>query len=1206
MQRILRPERFSANPNEVNANQEWKHWIRTFENFIRLSKVEEKEKLTVLINYLSPSVYDYISDCEEYSNAITILKKLYLKPVNEIFARHKLKIRRQEPGENIDTYVESLKCLSRDCNFKAVSADLNRSEYIRDAFIDGLLASHIRQRLLENYTLTLDEAVSQARALELAQHQSMQYQSGSVNSITPNSKDDKDSDKHESRSFSPEEVVVSAVNQQCFFCGYRKHSRVVCPAKEATCRSCGIKGHYQKVCRKNKFKSFNTNAAVHQSNCVASIPSCLTKAVISVSLNGKKAYALIDTGSSLSFINQDSALRLNIPVVPNACKEEVSMASTTMRSTIKSHCKVDLTLPNCAYKGVTLSVLPNLCSDVIVGHDILKRHSSLQVQFGGSEAPLNICSVAVANVEPVELFANLSPDCKPISTKSRRYSVFDYKFIEGEVQSLLKEGIIEESKSPWRAQVHVVSSENHKRRMVVDYSQTINRFTELDAFPLPRIDDIVNKVASYKVYSSIDLKSAYHQIPIKESEKQFTAFEACGKLYQFTRVPFGVRNGVPAFQRTITNIITSENLEGVQVYLDDITVCGRDQSEHDMNLDNFMKAVVKYNLTLNEGKCSFSKTTIHLLGFVISHKSIRPDPERLQPLRDLPAPKDASSLRRAIGMFSHYSQFIPKFSEKISRLNKSSFPLPNEAKELFDQLKLDVMNAVVSSIDSEGTLTVETDASDLAIGATLTLDGRPVAFFSRTLSNSEQRHSSIEKEAYAILEALRKWRHYLLGRHFRLITDQRSVAFMFSDRHSSKIKNDKIMRWKIELSCYKYEIVYRSGKENQAADSLSRICSSVEGNLTKLTSLHDTLCHPGVSRMYHWTRSKNLPYSLEEIRRITSSCRVCSEVKPRFYKHEGQLIKATQPFERLNIDFKGPLPSCTRNRYLLIIVDEFSRFPFAYPTQDMTASTVISKLKELFWIFGTPAYVHTDRGTSFMSQELKSFLCSLGVATSRTTAYNPQGNGQAERYVGIVWKAIELAVRSKNLPINKWENVFNEALHSIRSLLCTSTNATPHERLFLFSRRSSNGNTTPSWLLTPGPVLMKRPVRQSKYEPVVEEVHLIEGNPEYSHVRFPDGRETTVSSRHLAPVGEIQDPQSSENPYSILEPNQSINEGISQSHNEELNPPINESNQCTSQEPQEAYHGVSDDACDTLRRSQRERRSPTYFKDYVFPRKGRM
>ena len=243
--------------------------------------------------------------------------------------------------------------------------------------------------------------------------------------------------------------------------------------------------------------------------------------------------------------------------------------------------------------------------------------------------------------------------------------------------------------------------------------------------------------------------------------------------------------------------------------------------------------------------------------------------------------------------------------------------------------------------------------------------------------------------------------------------------------------------------------------------------------------------------------------------------------KPRFFSAPpGELVKATRPFERLNIDFKGPLPSANGNRYILTVVDEYSRFPFAFPCRDMFTSTVIKCLCNLFSVFGMPAFIHSDRGQSFISNELKQFLHSRGVACSKTTPYNPQCNGQAEKYNGVIWKNISLALKSRQLPATAWESVLPDALHSIRSLLCTSTNETPHERMFAFQRRSSHGHAVPSWLMSPGKVLMKRYVRQSKYDPLVDEVDLLDANPEYAHVRLPSGRETTVSLRHLAPCGE--------------------------------------------------------------------------------------
>ena len=409
-------------------------------------------------------------------------------------------------------------------------------------------------------------------------------------------------------------------------------------------------------------------------------------------------------------------------------------------------------------------------------------------------------------------------------------------------------------------------------------------------------------------------------------------------------------------------------------------------------------------------------------------------------------------------------------------------------------------------------LEVETDASDHAVAATLNQAGRPVAFFSRTLNKSEHHHPPVEKEACAIVEAVQKWRHYLYGRHFKLTTDQRSVAFLYDrKRAKSKIKNDKIMRWCTELSPYSYDIVYRPGPENLAADALSRVvCSAILGSADHLRELHEALCHPGVTRFNHFLRTKNIPCSVEQIKKVNASCPTCLKLKPQYHKSNGTLIKATQPFERINRDFKGPLPSTSNNRYILTIVDEFSRFPFAFPTSDMSTPTVIKCLIQLFSFFGMPGYVHSDRGRSLISEELKTFLNSRGVATSRTSAYNPQGNGQVERYNGIIWKTVSLALESRGLSQSNWEHVLPDALHSIRSLLCTATNSTPHERLFNYARRSSSGQSAPSWLSSGDRAYLRKHVRQSKYDPMLEEVEVLDVNPQYAHVKLPSATESTV------------------------------------------------------------------------------------------------
>ena len=289
--------------------------------------------------------------------------------------------------------------------------------------------------------------------------------------------------------------------------------------------------------------------------------------------------------------------------------------------------------------------------------------------------------------------------------------------------------------------------------------------------------------------------------------------------------------------------------------------------------------------------------------------------------------------------------------------------------------------------------------------------------------------------------------------------------------------------------------------------------------LNTLQDIHKNLCHPGVSRLSHFVRTKNLPFSTTDVKRVTSQCKTCSEVKPTFYQPEqGTLIKATQPMERLSMDFKGPLPSSTRNKYLLIVVDEYSRFPFAFPCKDMTTSTVTQCLDQIFTLCGTAGFIHSDNGPCFVSQEFKTYLMRRGISSSKSSIYHPVGNGQAERTVQTVWKTIQLAIKKANLSLTQWEAVLADSLHSIRSLLCTATNVTSRERFFGFQRRSCTGTSLPSWMTSPGSkVYVKRFVRSCKSEPLVEEAEVIHVNPTYANVRYPNGREVTVLLRDLSP-----------------------------------------------------------------------------------------
>ena len=860
-------------------------------------------------------------------------------------------------------------------------------------------------------------------------------------------------------------------------------------------------------------------------------PSCLHKAAVEVQIGKRSTYGLTDSGSYESFISSEYVSELNLKPIPYS--RTVALASKACSGEITGILNLDISVNQNIYKEFPLKVMKNLCADIVLGNDFMKLHKEVTFVMGGSRKPLKLsgkpcpddisgrcCNVAQALVKPPKLFQYMAPNCKPIATKSRRYSRADQEFIAKKVQKLLNDGIIEPSSSPWRAQVLVVDDGRHKKRMVIDFSQTVNRYTMLDAYPLPRLDDQVNSISQFKVFSTLDLKSAYYQVALLKEERPYTAFEACGNVYQYCRIPFGVINGVSAFQRIIDGIIKDNDLTGTFAYLDNITICGMDKTDHDKNLSTFLDTAKRLNLTFNDSKSTLCPVEIDLLGYRVSHGLIKPDPDRLRPLLELQSPNNNSELKRLCGMFAYYAKWIPNFSEKIRPLYAvQNFPLTDAENAAFNTLRKELANACLGTIDESKPFTIECDASISAIAAILNQDGRPVAFMSRSLTPSECRYSSVEKEASSIIAAVRKWAHYLHGRHFTLVTDQRSVAFMFDTKSKGKIKNAKIQLWRIELGQFSYDIVHKPGALNVAADMFSRSRSSYIASLSpsNLSEIHDNLGHPGVNRLHHFVRNKNLAFSLNDVRETCARCRTCAQVKPNFYKIGDQvLIKATKPWERINVDFKGPLNS-SKNRFMFVVIDEYSRYPFAFSCADTSAKTVVACLCELFTLFGLPGYVHSDRGAAFVSREVKDYLHSRGVATSFTSPYHPTGNSQCERLNQTLWRTVKLILKSRNLSEDRWVEALPQALHSIRSLLCTATNATPHERFFNFPRKSMLGKSVPSWLLTPGPVLLRKFVR-NKSDDLCDEVELIDANPTSARVRFSNGRESNVSLTDLAPL----------------------------------------------------------------------------------------
>ncbi|XP_045137178.1 uncharacterized protein LOC123519738 [Portunus trituberculatus] len=336
-----------------------------------LSFTENLDKLGVLVNFVSPKVYETLSECGTYDDAISNLKSQYDKTLNEVFARHLLATRRQQDSETLDDYLRSLRVLSRDCNFKAVTEVQHCEEYIRDTFINGLRSPAIRQRLLENKTLNLTSMFDQVRALESAQKNSESYQYDSSRVVGATSGNNE---------VVTEELTVAAAVvekvSKCFFCGSVRHPRAKCPARKAECHKCHKKGHFARVCRRASTSasvSLGDSATLATASC-ASTPNCLFKAVTQVFIGGMKVDGLIVSGSSQIFIHPDVVRRCSLTVEQAHC--DVTLASTAHCTPIKGCCSVNLQLNGRHYPNVKLAV-PSLCSDVILGQDFRMEENCL-------------------------------------------------------------------------------------------------------------------------------------------------------------------------------------------------------------------------------------------------------------------------------------------------------------------------------------------------------------------------------------------------------------------------------------------------------------------------------------------------------------------------------------------------------------------------------------------------------------------------------------------------------------------------------------------------------------------------------------------------------------------------------------------------------------------------------------------------------------
>ena len=375
---------------------------------------------------------------------------------------------------------------------------------------------------------------------------------------------------------------------------------------------------------------------------------------------------------------------------------------------------------------------------------------------------------------------------KPIKQPPRRVPVAFAAEEENVIKQMEQSGVIRKSTSPWASPICLVRKKNGKVRPCVDYRQ-LNAITTKDAYPLPRISDCLDAVAGAKLFSSIDLTSSFHQVPIKEEDIPKTAFCTKYGLYEYLTMPMGLTNSPAVMQRLMEISLDKLQWHSCLIYLDDVLIYGSDFREHMHRLDEVLSRIRDSGLKLKPDKCQLSKPTVNFLGHTISAEGVLPNPENIAKIKQWPVPTTPTQVRQILGLGSYYRRFLHGYSDLVRPLtlltHKGTPFIWNEnCQNAFDTLKARLTGAEIMAYprDSDSYI-LDTDSSDTQISGVLSQvqDGveRVISYGSRTLNKAEKNYCITDKELLAVRHFSEYYRQYLLGRHFLVRSDHQAHHF---------------------------------------------------------------------------------------------------------------------------------------------------------------------------------------------------------------------------------------------------------------------------------------------------------------------------------------------------------------------------------------------------------------------------------------------
>lgn len=921
--------------------------------------------------------------------------------------------------------------------------------------------------------------------------------------------------------------------KRCYNCGDLDHQSPACP-KGIKCFKCNEFGHKSTECTNKPKKTLN----ILNKNEEEKVPYKKIK------INGKDFVTLIDTGSDINLITKSEFEKIKEGIADyktgSTCITGIAEKEVYTEGMFTANVQIDNYYTDIKFHIVKDNEIP---VTILIGNPILKEfevsftpegiylekimYLTLLMEEKDNEQDYDIedskyagkirkmCKEYKPDEKKKESNVELKiilTDEDPVFQNPRRLSPLEMNAVNTQVKEWLDKEIIKPSKSDFACPVVLANKKDGSRRMCIDYRR-LNKKVIKERFPLPIIEDQIDKLKEAKMFTSLDLKNGFLHVKVHKDSQKYTSFVTPQGQYEFQRMPFGLCTAPSVFQRFINDIFSDLITDGtLLVYLDDLIIPSITEEEGISKLEKVLKRSEEFGLEFNWKKCHFLKKEIQYLGYIICDNEVRPSQEKIKAVANFKKPNNVKTVQSFLGLTGYFRKFIRNYSliaKPMTDLLKKDavFDFDDRCEKAFIELKQILCSSPVLRIFNPDLETeLHTDASADGYGAVLLQRSpkdnqfHPVHYMSKKTTPAEKKYHSYYLEILAIVAAIKKFRVYLLGIHFKIITDCSALTMTLQ----KKDLPPRVARWALLLEEYDYKIEHRPGIRMRHADALSRhpICmmiTEITARIKKAQNEDDYLRlikkiletenyqdyiiqneilykkkdgsklivvpknmqneiirknhekgHFGILKTEELINREYFIENLtEKIRKVINNCIECILISHKRGKKEGFLHpidKGNVPLSTYHVDHLGPMTSTHKNyKYILTVVDAYTKFTWIYPVKTLTTEETLEKLRLQQQTFGAPERIITDRNAAFTANDFQEYCKTENITHYTITTGQPRGNGQVERIHQII--IAMLSKLSADDP-TKWYRRVSKVQRCLNGTYQRSIKMTPFELLF--------------------------------------------------------------------------------------------------------------------------------------------------------------